>query len=49
MYQKQKRLVMSSENPVRIYLIENKIVSHFLAAKGIGKKGSSVEFVGKAR
>ena len=30
---------MSGENPARAYLIENEMVSHFLAAKGMEKKG----------
>jgi hypothetical protein len=38
MYQRQKRLAMSSENASKIYFIETKIVISFLAAKGIGKK-----------
>jgi hypothetical protein len=49
MYQKHKGLAMNSENLVKIYVIENKIVSLSHGGRSSGKKGSSVEFVGKAR
>jgi hypothetical protein len=40
---------MNSEGFSKIYVIEKKIVNLSSAARVIEKKGSSVEFVGKAR
>jgi hypothetical protein len=40
---------MNSKNLAIIYIIETKIVSLSLLARVVEKKGSSVEFVGKAR
>jgi hypothetical protein len=49
MYQKHKGLAMNSENLGKTYVVENNIVSLSRDGRGHGKKGSSVEFVGKAR
>jgi hypothetical protein len=40
---------MMSENWAKIYIVEIKIVSLSSLARAMEKKGSSVEFVGKAR
>jgi hypothetical protein len=39
MYQKQKGLAMNSENPAKIYIIENIIVSLSSAAMAMKKRG----------
>jgi hypothetical protein len=49
MYQKHKGLAMNSEIFEKIYIIETKMVSLSSGSRGLGRKGSSVEFVGKAR
>jgi hypothetical protein len=38
MYQKINELAIGSENPAKIYLIENKVVIYLFGSKGAAKK-----------
>ncbi len=39
MWKKKRGLVMNSQNIIKIYIIENKVVSHAMRGEGCEKKG----------